>query len=158
MFHSPVPSSPISVMISPVSGSAIANEAYSLICSVTEEITGLTGSPSVQWIGPDDNTVVPTTGSMSNQTSSSVTLTFQPLTTSSGGLYTCLATLPSPAVTGDITVSISQPVIVESMLLNVVSHTSIMTLYNSLQFPVPVWSLQQMAVGLLVHVTSSRAI
>ena len=137
MFHSPVPSSPISVMIAPVSGSAIADEAYSLICSVTEEITGLTGTPSAQWIGPDDNTVVPTTGSMSNQTSSSATLTFQPLTTSSGGLYICLATLPSPAVTGDITANTSQAVVVESMLLNVISHTRIMTLYNSLQFPVP---------------------
>ena len=125
-------------MISHVSGSAIANEAYSLICSVTEGITGLTGTPSVQWIGPDDNTVVPTTGSMSNQTSSYVVLSFQSLTTSSGGLYTCLATLPSPAVTGDITANTSQPVVVESMLLNFISHTRIMTLYNSLQFPVPV--------------------
>ena len=127
-------------MIFPVSGSAVANEAYSLICSVTEEITGLTGTPSVQWIEPDDITVVPTTGSMSNQTSSSAVLSFQPLTTSSGGLYTCLATLPSPAVTGDITANTSQAVVVESMLLNVISHTiaRIMTLYNSLQFPVPV--------------------
>ena len=138
MFHSPVPSSPITVMISPVSGSAIADEAYSLICSVTEEITGLTGTPSVQWIGPDGTTLVPTTGSMSNQTSSSVVLSFEPVTTYSGGLYICLATLPSPAVTGDITANTSQAVVVESMLLNIVNRTSIMTFCNSLQFPVPV--------------------
>ena len=104
-------------MISPAPGSTVAGETYSLICSVTEDVAGLTGSPSVQWIGPDNSTAVSTTGSMSNQTSSELTLTFQPLTHSSGGLYTCIATLPSPAVSGNITAVTSQEVIVESMLL-----------------------------------------
>ena len=116
---SPVPSNPISVVISPVLVSTVAGDTYSLVCSVTEDIEGLTGNPSVQWLGPHDSAVVPTTGSMSNQTSSSLTLTFEPLATSSGGKYKCLATLPSPAVTGDITANTSQAVIVESMLLNI---------------------------------------
>ena len=115
---SPVPPNSISVVILPTPGSTIAGETYSLVCSVTEDVDGLTGSPSVHWIGPDGSTVVPTIESTSNQTSSSLTLNFRPLMTSSGGLYTCLATLPSPAVAEDITANTSQPVIVESMLLS----------------------------------------
>ena len=54
---------------------------------------------------------------MSNQTFSSLALTFQPLNTSSGGLYTCLATLPSPAVAENITANTSHEVIVKSTFL-----------------------------------------
>ena len=116
---SPVPSNPISVVISPVLGSTIAGDTYSLVCSVTEDIEGLTGNPSVQWLGPHNSAVIPTTGIMSNQTSSSLTLTFKPLATSSGGKYTCLATLPSPSITRNITANTSQAVTVQSMLLNI---------------------------------------
>ena len=115
-------------MISPAPGSTVAGNTYSLVCSVTEDVAGLTGSPSVQWIGPDGSTAVSTTGSMSNQTSSSLTLTFQPLTTSSGGLYTCLATLPSPAVTGDITANTSLEVIVKSTFLYIGLFSDILVL------------------------------
>ena len=59
-----VPSNPISVVISPAPGSTVAGETYSLVCSVTEDVAGLTGSPSVHWIGPDDSTAVSTTGNI----------------------------------------------------------------------------------------------
>ena len=72
------------------SGSNTAGETYSLVCSVT--VTGLTDQPTITWSGPMNNTVpsemVTTSGSMS-------TLTFNPLSASHAGTYTCRARLDS---------------------------------------------------------------
>ena len=70
------------------SGTNTAGETYSLVCSVT--VTGSTDQPTITWFGPMNNTVsseiVNTTGSMS-------TLTFDPLSASHAGTYTCRATV-----------------------------------------------------------------
>ena len=70
------------------SGTNTAGERYNLECSAI--VTGSTGQPIITWLDPMNNTVpsgmVTTTGSMS-------TLTFNPLSASHAGTYTCRATL-----------------------------------------------------------------
>ena len=77
----------LSVSITP-SGTNTAGATYRLVCSVT--VTGSTDAPTITWFDPMDNQVpsemVSTTGSMS-------TLTFNPLSASHAGIYTCRATV-----------------------------------------------------------------
>ena len=69
-------------------GTNTAGETYSLVCSVI--VTGSTDTPTITWLDPMNSQVpsemVSTTGSMS-------TLTFDPLSASHAGTYTCRATL-----------------------------------------------------------------
>ena len=69
----------------------IAGETYSLVCSVAS-----TFDPTITWSGPMNNTVpsemVNTTGRMS-------TLTFNPLSASHAGTYTCRAAANSQVQT-----------------------------------------------------------
>ena len=69
------------------SGSNTAGETYILVCSVI--VTGSTDPPTITWSGPvnnpDPSEMVTTTGSMS-------TLTFDPLSATHAGTYTCSAT------------------------------------------------------------------
>ena len=76
------------------SGDNTAGETYSLECSVT--VTGSTDTPTITWLDPMNNQItagVMTTGSMS-------TLTFDPLSASDAGTYTCRATLDGAEVDG----------------------------------------------------------
>ena len=101
MFFISVPPNPLLVDISQT-GSGVAGDNYTLTCTVTENIDGLTGSPTVQWMGLSGN-VVKDSSSTGDQTSS-LTLTFSPLLTSHGGDgYTCEGT----AMGGNITANLS---------------------------------------------------
>ena len=86
------------------SGTSTAGEIYSLECSVT--VTGSTDQPTTTWldsmINPVPSEVVTTIGSMS-------TLTFNPLSASHAGTYTCRAT-----VAGNLMQTDTQAVYVES--------------------------------------------
>ena len=77
----------MSVSITP-SGTNTAGETYSLVCSVT--VTGSTDTPTITWLDPMNSQVpsemISTTGSMT-------TLTFNPLSASHAGTYTCRAIL-----------------------------------------------------------------
>ena len=83
---------PVTVSVSPInsSGNGTAGESYSLECTVT--VTGSDDQPTITWLmGPTDNMItsgVVTNGGMS-------TLTFNPLSVSHAGTYTCRATLGS---------------------------------------------------------------
>ena len=89
-------------------GPRVAGSAgLTLTCAVSENISGLTGMPYAQWnssSGPvtsgDDITV---TEIFSNNTTSTVTLTFSSLHTSHAGQYSCQGTLTSPATETNIT-------------------------------------------------------
>ena len=71
------------------SGTNIAGEIYTVDCSAI--VTGSTDSPAITWLDPMNNPVpsqmvaTGTTGSMS-------LLTFNPLTASHAGIYTCSVT------------------------------------------------------------------
>ena len=92
----------------------MAGDEYSITCTVMEDIEGLTNSPTLQWVDPDNNTVSGEliTVDETIDTSAIQTLTFDPLRTSDGGDYTCHAMLVSPL--GDIEDSTIQRVTVQS--------------------------------------------
>ena len=91
----------ISVSITPVSGTNTAGETYSLECSAT--VTGSIDQPAITWLDPMNSTVpsgmVTTTGTMS-------TLTFNPLSASHAGTYTCRATVGSTMQTATMDVTV----------------------------------------------------
>ena len=78
----------VSITESSVSGTNTAGETYSLECYAT--VSGSNHGPTITWLDPMNNPVpsrmVTTTGSMS-------TLTFNPLSASDAGIYTCRATV-----------------------------------------------------------------
>ena len=86
----------LSVTITP-SGAATVGEIYNLACSVS--VTGSTDQPTITWLDPIDNQIMPTTGSIN-------TLTFNPLAASDTGTYTCRATLGNIEMTESIEVII----------------------------------------------------
>ncbi len=66
-------------------GIAATSETYSLMCTVE----GVSGSPTIQWIGPDGGLI---TTSVSMDTTMS-NLTLSDLSLSDAGEYTCRSTL-----------------------------------------------------------------
>ena len=101
MYLSIIPSVPSDAVTASVSrsGTARAGMIYSLTCTVSK-ISGFVNSPTATWTtggvavyNGNDITVSSTT----NDTSSSSTLTFDPLRTSHEGIYMCLGSLNSPA-------------------------------------------------------------
>ena len=107
-----VPDGAISIGTS-VSGTATAGEVYSLICSISEVISGLTGVPQAVWEDSEGNAM---TGNNVIVTSLDGTsnLTFNPLRLSDGDTYTCTGSLQSPPLSNPLTVVESRPVIVTS--------------------------------------------
>ena len=97
-------------------GNLLAGDVYSLTCTATDLIDGLTNSPTLQWL---NGTSQPVTNGMlgdlnSTNTSVTQTLTFSSLLTSDGGEYTCEAMLQSPAEEGGIVNSTTETVTVQS--------------------------------------------
>ena len=88
------------------SGTNTAGEAYSLVCSVT--VTGSNGPPTITWLDPVNNAV---SSEMVSTTDSVSTLTFNPLSASHTGTYTCIA-----AVGGEVQTDM-KAVTVQSELL-----------------------------------------
>jgi hypothetical protein len=92
------------VSVSPItsSGTATAGESYSLRCTVT--VNGSDDQPMITWLmGPMNNVItsgVVTTDGMS-------TLTFNPLSASHAGTYTCRATLGSIVDSVDIIIAVN---------------------------------------------------
>ena len=76
------------------------------MCS-TRTTTALTDQPNITWLDPMDNEIMSTNGSMS-------TLTFNPLTASAAGIYTCRATLNSIEETAKVMVTIQSECLVAS--------------------------------------------
>ena len=99
------PPPPVTVTVSPItfSGTVTAGKTFRLICAVT--VTGSTDLSAIiiLWLmGPMDNMItsgVETTGGMS-------TLTFNPLSASHAGTYTCRATLGSAMDSASTTVTV----------------------------------------------------
>ena len=90
-----LPALPPPVVTTSSSGSSTANESFSLTCSVSV-VAHLVVDPNITWGYMTG--VVQTQG-----TGSSLELTFNPLTTSYGGRYTCTAIVNVP----EISVSVS---------------------------------------------------
>ena len=95
-----------------------AGESYTLTC-IVEVVEGLIVRPDVEWLDPDNNAVATggdiTVGSpQTSNTTTTLTLIFNPLLTSHGGEYTCRANITIEEILVDITGSDSFEVIVQS--------------------------------------------
>ena len=95
-----------------------AGESYTLTCTV-EVVERLVVTPDVEWLDPD-NKVITTGGDITvgspetSGTTTTLTLTFNPLHTSHGGEYTCRANITVDGISVDVTSSDSFNVIVQS--------------------------------------------
>ena len=103
-------------------GTPLAGDSYTLTCTV-EVVEGLV--PVVQWLDPFSNTIVSggdfTVGDPTiDGTTTTLTLTFNPLRTSHGGEYTCRATVTVEEVSiSDVTGEDTFTVTLQSKLLEV---------------------------------------
>lgn len=108
---------------------------YTLTCNVSA-ISGLMNSPSAVWT---DGTMNISDGSgvtVSTTTASSYSisvLTFDPLKTSHGGVYTCVGAVGSPALYSPQTDSMEETVTVQSELI-ICYQIALFTLFLSLYF------------------------
>ncbi len=113
-----VPPSALEVSIT-AGDSYISGQPYTLSCTATEVISGLTNTPTLEWVDEQGMTVsggdVMVQNTTMTDTSATQTLTFSSISTSRGGMYTCRATLLSPAVSGGITNCSTETTVVESM-------------------------------------------
>ena len=112
LYHSPVPADPLEVVTDASEAGPVeaGSAGFTLTCTVTEVISGLTNTPSAaHWMGPSgpvtsrDDIVM--TETFSNDTTVTVTLSFSSLHTSHAGLYTCQGTVVSPAAVDDLTIT-----------------------------------------------------
>ena len=77
-----------------VTGDFVAGSALSLLCTATHPIP-LVNPPVVSWVGVV-NTIDVTVTNSSSVSESSITVTFDPLRTSRGGVYMCRADYDIP--------------------------------------------------------------
>ena len=81
--------------------------SYTLTCNVNVA-SGVTGNPTVLWMRAGDSASITTGGgfTVSNTSTTSYTLTINPLRQSHAGRYTCQATVGGDTVTGSTIVNI----------------------------------------------------
>ena len=78
-------------------GPLTAGQSYNLTCTVT--LDGITGSPTIEWLDPNNNPVLNRSSVTVenivtlNDSAYNRTLVFSNVLTSHGGQYTCRATL-----------------------------------------------------------------
>eukprot|EP00731_Ephydatia_muelleri_P018726 Em0011g766a len=107
-------------------GSTIAGSVYSLVCTV-KVIDGLVVVPDVMWM-KDGRVIVNGTNTTLTRTvlggNSNLNLTFNPLLTSHGGQYTCVATISVPQLSLSVTNSSAVTVSVQTLPPPVVTTSS----------------------------------
>ena len=92
----PVPISssdiPIPIIVIDANGIPIVNDDFTLICTGTLEETGLIFTINLSW-EYEESDILPENVTASKNMNGSLLLTFDPVSTSHEGEYTCLATL-----------------------------------------------------------------
>ena len=112
-----VPADPLEVVtdVSEAGPVEAGSAGFTLTCTVTEVILGLTNMPSAHWMGHSGpitsggNIVV--TETFSNDTTVTITLSFPLLYTSHAGVYTCQGTVVSLAAADDLTITSTPDVV-----------------------------------------------
>lgn len=111
------------VLINPSStGIQTAGTAYTITCIALKSASGFSQSPQVMWRNPNGNLVANGGGiTLGNPVSDSLrtvqALTFNTLSTSEAGAYSCEATLSSSALTTSYQVNQSHTVSVSGMTI-----------------------------------------
>ena len=90
---------------------------YSLVCSVT--VTGSSGPPTITWLDPVNNTV---SSEMVSTTDSVSTLTFNPLSASHAGTYTCIAAVGGEVQTDMKAVTVQSELLIVMLIDSHVGH------------------------------------
>ena len=108
-----VPSNAVETSISSV-GPPVAGYNYTLICTVTLT-KGLLGTPTVEWVGSDGQLVVSAEdvivyGPVTSGRTTNLTLFFDPIRTRDGGMYICMASVSSTALSGVLNSSMTYSV------------------------------------------------
>ena len=94
------------VMVSVTAGgNPTLGQPYTLTCNVSVA-SGVTGTPTVQWVGPGSSAPLVTGGDFTVNSTPPYTLTINPLRQSHAGQYTCRATVGGDTGTGSIIVDI----------------------------------------------------
>ena len=152
------PALPPPVVTTSSYGSTIAGLVYSLQCMV-KVVDGLIVVPDVVWM-KDGRVLVNRTNTTLTRTvsggNSTLNLTFNPLLTSHGGQYTCVATISVPQLSLNITNSSAVTVSVQSEFNNVTFkcyHEC-----NIFTVPVPNVTLSPVPLGSSVYTGTSNSI
>ena len=101
-------------------GAPTAGQSYNITCTVI--LNGTTGSPTIEWLGPNNNPLLNSSSVtvenvvMVNDSAYDRTLVFSSLRTSHGGQYTCRAAL------GQVSAMASTGILVKSMCAVIVSY------------------------------------
>ena len=99
-------------------GTSTAGSTFTLTCTVQKTRSGFRNSPMPQWTVKGQRTAVTESDDIIIKTGSSTSnLTFSPLRTSHGGVYTCQGNLTTPALTDQYSLKESQEVKVESKVI-----------------------------------------
>ena len=152
------PALPPPVLITSSYGSSIAGSVYSLVCMV-KVVDGLVAVPDVVWMKDGGilvngmNTTLPSIVSGGN---SILNFTFNPLLTSQGGQYTCVATISVPQLSLNITNSSAVTVSVQSEFNNVTFKCYYEC--NIFTVPVPSVTLSPVPFGSSVYTGTSISI
>ena len=88
-------------------GNPTLGQSYTLTCNVNVA-SGVTGTPTVQWMRSGSSTPISNGGdfTVTNTSTTSYTLTINPLRQSHSGQYICQATVGGDTVTGSAIVNI----------------------------------------------------
>ena len=73
-------------------GNPTLGQSYTLTCNVSVA-SGVTGTPTVQWVGPGSSAPITTGGDFTVSSTSPYTLIINPLRQSHTGQYTCQVTV-----------------------------------------------------------------
>ena len=84
-------------------GNPRLGQPYTLTCNVSAT-GGVTGTPTVQWVGPGSPAPIVTGGDFTVSSTSPYTLTINPLRQSHAGQYTCQANVGSENGTASVMV------------------------------------------------------
>ena len=79
-------------------------QSYTLTCNVTLA-SGVTGTPTVQWMGPDSSAPIVTGGDFTVSSTPPYTLTINPLLQSHAGQYTCRAMVDDDTVVASLDIA-----------------------------------------------------
>ena len=86
-------------------GNPTLGQQYTLTCNVSVA-SGVTGTPTVQWVGPGSSAPIVTGGDFTVSSTLPYTLTINPLCQSHAGQYICHATVGGDTGTASFMVDI----------------------------------------------------
>ena len=139
-----IPTVPLNAITATISssGRATAGMVYSLTCTVSKTVGGLTYSPTALWttggVAITNGNGITVSGTTGDMTVTS-TLIFDPLRTSHEGSFVCSGTLTSPALDTALMPSATEDLEIQSKDASIVYIIIIAITHFPMQFPLLMW-------------------